>query len=340
MLVGLLLLFAMRLSVMAVLLLLSAGLAFLLLPLAKRLERHVPKTWAALLTVLSFFGVVVLLFCLLIPTVFREFNDFLSHVPDLAKDIGALLGKLRQRLEPLSPQLAEKINSIGGVATDKALFAAQTIISRMLTQIPNLLWMVATPFLTVYFLRDRNYFTDISLYLFPKRMQQDVQLIARKTAVILRQFLRGQVIVSLAVGALTTAGLFALRVRFPLILGLVMTVCNLIPCVGPFLGTIPIALFSIVKGPFTFFLAMAVVIGVQQIDALILSPRIIGDSVRVHPAFVVLLVLAGNELFGLWGLMLAMPAFILIRTIVIHTARRLIEKKTAFALQKEADIQR
>ena len=87
-----------------------------------------------------------------------------------------------------------------------------------------------------------------------------------------------------------------------------MAVCNLIPYFGPWLGMIPIALFSVTEGFPTFLGGIAVVLLAQQIENLVVSPHVIGDTASLHPALVVLFLIAGGWLAGLPGMFYAIPA--------------------------------
>lgn len=129
-------------------------------------------------------------------------------------------------------------------------------------------------------------------------------------------YFRGQFLVSLAVGGLTALGLLWAGVPYWLLLGVFMVFCNMIPTFGPWIGAAPVALTALPLGWRTLALGLGVVLAVQQLDMLVLSPRIVGNSLKLHPAAVMVGVLAGAALFGPVGLVLAMPILILCRTVI------------------------
>ena len=98
-----------------------------------------------------------------------------------------------------------------------------------------------------------------------------------------------------------------------LLLGAVMVVCNLIPYFGPWLGAAPVALFAAEKGLWGVLGGIAVVFAAQQIESLVVSPRVIGDAAQMHPALVIVSLLAGGWLAGLPGMFYAIPAMLCMR---------------------------
>ena len=98
-----------------------------------------------------------------------------------------------------------------------------------------------------------------------------------------------------------------------LLLGAVMGLCDLIPYLGPYLGMIPILLFSLPQGVSTALWAAAAAALVQQIESVFLSPRLMGGATGLHPVYVLLLLSAGGLLAGLPGMMAAVPCFVCLR---------------------------
>ena len=123
----------------------------------------------------------------------------------------------------------------------------------------------------------------------------------------------GQLLISLAVSVLTAAGLFLVGLPAWLALGILMGFCEFIPYVGPFLGAITIALFTLPRGSAALLWAMAVTVGVQQLEGFFLSPFLMAGATGLHPVYVVLLLSAGGMIAGLPGMMLALPLFLCVR---------------------------
>lgn len=120
-------------------------------------------------------------------------------------------------------------------------------------------------------------------------------------------YLRGQLMVSAVVGGLTALGLMFCGVPAWLLLGVIMGVLELIPYVGPFLGGVLVALFSLPGGLARTLWALGVVIVVQQLEGGMLSPQLMSDATRLHPVAVVLCVMLGGTAGGIGGILLSVP---------------------------------
>ena len=126
-------------------------------------------------------------------------------------------------------------------------------------------------------------------------------------------YLRGQLMVSAVVGGLTALGLMFCGVPAWLLLGVIMGVLELIPYVGPFLGGVLVALFSLPGGLARTLWALGVVIVVQQLEGGMLSPQLMSDATRLHPVAVVLCVMLGGTAGGIGGILLSVPLLLCAR---------------------------
>ena len=140
-----------------------------------------------------------------------------------------------------------------------------------------------------------------------------------------RLYLRAQATVSLAVGALSAFGLWLAGVRSALALGLLTGIFNLIPYLGPVLGAVPTMIAALTSGWQTALFAAIVLIIVQQLDGMLISPRVMGTLTGLSPAVVLVAVFAGGCALGVAGMLLALPVLMIIRTCV----RVFVQRETA-----------
>lgn len=263
------------------------------------------------------FGIAALvmgaLIGLIFPLLARQITELAGRLPEVLKRGREMLDGL-QSLLPMFP--ADEIEQrVTQWMTNLAMQLAQRSYDAVG-------WVVMTPILAFYFLRDKDEFVRKLQYLIPLAWREDMLSLWRGIDRSLRQFIRGQVVVSAAVGVLTALGLALVRVPYAALLGTVMVICNLIPYIGPVLGTLPVAAIALLIDWKTFVLAMAVVVGVQQLENLLISPRIIGGSISMHPVYVLLGVLSGGALMGTAGFLLAIPMLIVLK----ETAAFLLKK--------------
>jgi len=173
-----------------------------------------------------------------------------------------------------------------------------------------------TPVLIFYFLKDIEEIKKNFWFLIPNRYHQDLKELLENINQTIMGFLRGQLIVCSFVGLGITLGLYLLDVKFPIILGVIAGVLNVVPYFGPFIGAIPA--FS-VAAFYSFSLAISVLvlfIVIQQIESSIVSPEVLGEEVGLHPIFILFSILAGGELLGWLGLIIAIPLAAIIKEIL------------------------
>ena len=173
-------------------------------------------------------------------------------------------------------------------------------------------WMLA-PVLGFYFLKDRKQIGEWLLLLVPVRKRSMSVRLLREVRRETMGFLRGQLMVSLAVGAMTAIGLLLCGIPAWLLLGIVMGIMELIPYVGPFVGGAVVVLFSLQAGSGRMLWALAVVLVVQQLEGSWLSPQMMSDATKMHPIAVLLCLMAGGAAGGVAGILLAVPVFLCLR---------------------------
>ena len=177
----------------------------------------------------------------------------------------------------------------------------------------RLLRAFLAPALAFYFLRDRESFCFQLSLLIPLHLRKPALLALKDMRRDVAAYFRGQLLVGASVAALTALGLFIIGTPSALALGLLMGVCDLIPYVGPYLGAIPILLFSLPQGIYAAVWALGVVLIVQQTESLFLSPHFMSGATGLHPAYVLLLLSFGGLIGGLGGMLLSLPLFICLR---------------------------
>ena len=294
----------------------AAALAFLLAPLCRRLEGALGAGLAASACLLGLLILLAALLWLLAPALIRQAADLISALPAALQALRALGEKLSAWLREVGlenariPQL-----DMGGLGDGVLRFAAGTVsfaggVANAVSQIS----MAAV--LSAFLLIDRK-----SLLL---RLELCVPLRLRATAVRMgaaagrevRLYLRAQAMVSLAVGALSALGLWLAGVRSALALGLLVGLFNLIPYFGPVLGAVPALAAALTSGWQTAAFAAVVLVVVQQLDGLLISPRVMGALTGLGPAAVLVGVFAGGCALGVPGMLLALPAMMVFRTCV------------------------
>ena len=298
-------------------------LTALALPLEKQFEKRCSRPWAAGGAVgVLLLGIVGFL-VLLVPSLIAQLSLVIGEVPKLAALIRSGIGTLTKN--EWFRRIGASLLQPGGALEKLGTWAAESLprlLSSVAAGVNTVSRAFLAPILSYYFLRDREVFCyRLSLWI-PSRHRKQVLIALKEMRLEVGGYVRGQLLVAAAVAVLTALGLLAVGVPAWLVLGLLMGACELIPYVGPLIGGIPIALFSLPGGLSKLLWALGVAIAVQQIEGYFLSPKLMAGATGLHPVYVLLLLSAGGLLFGLIGMVLALPVFVCVR----GAARVLCEK--------------
>ncbi len=123
------------------------------------------------------------------------------------------------------------------------------------------------------------------------------------------------------VGTACFIGFWIAGVKYALILGMIIAVTNIIPYVGPFLGATPAVIIAFLDSPTKAFIALIIVVAVQQTDGNLLSPLIIGRRLNTHPLTIILLLIGAGSFGGILGMILAVPAYALLKAFTLNIVR-------------------
>jgi predicted PurR-regulated permease PerM len=308
----------------------AAGLAYVGDPLVDRLQRLRLSRTAAVLVVFAGltlgFGLLVLL---LFPVLEQQSRTLIANLPRYGEWLQARLAPLVNALLPegqrfdavsLKSLLGEHWQSAGGVAS--ALFLrAFSSGTALLALIANL---VLIPVITFYMLRDWDHLIARIRGLLPRRALDTATTLARETDAVLGQFIRGQLLVMAALGLIYTLGLWLAGLDLALLIGLGAGLVSFVPYLGVIVGVLTAGVAMLVQtGDPWQLLWIAAVFGVgQALESAVLQPLLVGDRIGLHPITVIFAILAGGQLFGFVGVLLALPAAAAIGVLVRYAGRR------------------
>lgn len=313
-------------------------MAYLMLPLVNLVERPLtrkvkpgarwPRRVAILLVYLLTIGLVVGFFVLVVPVIAQQFQvlwasrqDLLTGAERLSRD---LLTWYKANIPPnLQRQMEDALRQAEGTVVK----AVQTGIARTLGVVTStvsfLIGFFVVPFWLFYVLQDQAKVTRGFFSLIPGRVRADVMNIARILDNILSAYLRGQLLLCVFIGVMVTVALSLLGVRFPAVLGLIAGIFEILPFIGPFIGLVPAVIVASIQSPLLGFWTLLVFMLIQQVENLLLVPRISGKAVELHPAVIMVVLVIGNQVAGLWGMLLAVPVTAMLRDVFKYLYLRL-----------------
>ncbi|BAU49047.1 membrane protein [Sulfurifustis variabilis] len=312
--------------------LLAALLAYLFNPLVARLERwKLPRAAAVGLVFFLLVAATGVLLLFLVPMVSRQIVVFAGRVPvyldwvqtNLVPRVEALIG------EPLPVDFVQLREAIvaNWQQVAKILRTALTQITASGMQV--VLWLVnlvLVPIVTFYLLLDWNRIVRATLELFPPRTRPTVARLTGETDAVLSSFLRGQLLVMLALAAMYSAGLLVIGLELALPIGLLAGLVSFVPYLGFIvgLGTAGVAAYLQFQDPSLLAWVFLVFFVAQLVESYVLTPRLVGARIGLHPVAVIFAVMAGGQLFGFLGVLLGLPAAAALKVWMRHVHRSYI----------------
>ena len=316
---------------------LALVLAYILDPLVDWLgERGIARVWAILLLTLPVVGLLALLLFVAIPAAVDQIGELTQRAPVFFQRVAGWLESARGRLLLVDLPFVDEdalLDRLRGVdsatvvaflqerseALGQWVWEGITGVGRGLGAMASVLgYVVLTPVLTFYLLRDWDRMTRAGASLLPRDRREGAMRFADEYDDLLGRYLRGQITVAMSVGAITALGLWIAGFPYAGTLGLIVAVFSVVPYLGLVLSLIPALFIALVSGSVLVSLVkVAVVYGVAQgLEGAVISPRIVGDSVGLHPVLVVLALAVGGFFFGFVGLLLAVPGAVGVKLLV------------------------
>jgi predicted PurR-regulated permease PerM len=329
----------------------GAVLAYMFLPLVNRLEGRVPR-WAAILIVYALvLGLVFTFFAFLVPPLTEQFGQLIGALPDLAtvqawadvvvEEYRLLLsslpptmqseveegvaGAITQGIDVLRTNFLTYLRGIGSFLINSVLSVANTV--------SFLLGFFLIPFWLFYVLMDQRAGRDTLDRTLPGPIRADFWSVVTIVDHDFSGYLRGQLILGVAVGSaagigLTILNLLGMEIPYVLILAVIAGITELIPLIGPILGSIPAIILGFTDGPTTGLAVLALYVAIQQLENNFLVPRIVGESVGLHPAVLMILLVVCAQVFGVIGAILSAPLGAVFRDVFQYLYGRLSEPPT------------
>jgi predicted PurR-regulated permease PerM len=330
---------------------------FLLNPLITRLEaRGVPRSVGTLLAYIVMIGSVTLFLIVTIPYVAKQVETFSDQWPEFRDKTVTFIDDAAASLEdrfdieidtttvdcllssenaPSEQRCDEVSKELRDSFTDH--FGNFTEIGRSLLEI--ILVFVLAPLIALYVLIDLPQLKRDLLNLIPETHREEMSDLGTKIHRTFAGFLRGQLLVALFVGVASAIGFRIIGLPFWLMIGAIAGFFNLVPLVGPFIGGGLGFLVGTVSGGVGLGVQAAIVeLVVQQLDNHVISPNVMRRTVQLHPATVMLALLAGGALAGFWGVFLGVPAVAVTKLLIGHLwiTRVLGDQPTPYARSRKA----
>ena len=248
----------------------------------------------------------------IVPSIIKESGNFGIMLDSIEEYILNLAVKFKlDRLpifETIYMQIGEKINMI--------LSSASTnLIDNMILLGENIVALAVVPITIYYLLADGDLIYKKLLLIFPTDKRILIKNINNNIDKILSRYILSQLLLSLIIGALSFVLLLVLRIKFPLVLSIINAIANIIPYFGAIIGGVPIIFMALTGSVTKGILAAIGVFLIQQVEGNFLAPKITGDSTNMHPIIIIILLILGEKIGGVIGMVLIVPIAVIIKVV-------------------------
>lgn len=289
-------------------------------PLSK--TRHVSRGWAITIVMLLLLSILVALLLTLLPVLVDQIASLVKNIPVLVDTIQHWANQISQinfskeyGIDFNLDKLQQEVQNIGKTVVSGMATSLSAVIAKLTSFTVT---AITVPVMTIYMLYDGNKLAPFIQKVFPSKQQARISDILGRLNQTLAQYISGQVLEMIFVGVFTAVGYFMIGQKYALLLGVFAGITNMIPYVGPYIGLVPALFVALTDSFWQAFLVIVVVLIVQQVDSNLIYPRVMGASLHVHPLTIIVLLLAAGNIAGIAGMILAVPFYAIIRTVIVY----------------------
>ncbi|MFN7097777.1 MAG: AI-2E family transporter [Gammaproteobacteria bacterium] len=315
--------------------LVAGTIAYLFDPLVNRLQKlKLPRTIAAIIVFLLLLAIVVIMMLIFIPLLQQQVINLIDKIPDmliwlqnkffpwLNEHLGVSINLDATYLKKVLPGDLKQAGSLFNSVWHTVFSSGKTLF----IWVANLLLI---PVVLFYLLRDWPKFLNGLQSLLPRRNEPTITVLFRECNEVLGAFLRGQFLVMLALGLLYSIGLSIVGLNTSFLIGLTAGLLSIVPYLGFIIGigaALIAATFQFHDVLHCVYVIIVFVIA-QSIEGSVLTPNLVGDRIGLHPVAVIFAVLAGGQLFGFVGILLALPVAAVSMVFLRHFKARYINSR-------------
>ena len=295
-------------------------------PVGALVRRGVPRSVAAIVVIAAFIVIGARLITLIAAPLAAEIAAFAVELPRYAAGASAWVGEQLRVLreagiaEPTIEALEEAIASSGTRLADLAGQLLVPAIASAASFASTIVSVAVLPIFVYYLLRDRDQLVEGAAELLPRSLRPDLRALTAIAGSIVGRWARGQATAGLIVGITTFCGLLLIAAlidpqlaRYAILLSVIAGLLELVPIVGPIIAAIPAIVAAIAVSPTAAIAVGLLYLLIQQVENAIIVPRIAGGAVNLHPAAVIVTIVAGSAIGGVAGAIIALPATAILR---------------------------
>ena len=303
----------------------SILIAYLLNPLVNKLENYnINRTVG---TIIVYAGVVLVfvgLGFLVIPALTTQLTNLIINLPTMAQQvlnwISETLKNFNVSNDQVYKQVEDLVNKTLSEGSTNLLNWSQNFLLTISGSIGRLISLILIPIISFFLLVDKDRIIKKIKHNIPEKNYLETKELYHDINDAMSGFVRGRILMAVFVGIATMIYLLILKVDFAVIIGIITMIGDIIPYVGPAMGFLPAFIFAFIQSPIKAIWVAALFLFIQWVENNILAPKLLGKSTGMHPLVILLSIIIGGGMFGVWGMILSVP-FVSLVTILFKFAR-------------------
>ncbi|EJG4805432.1 AI-2E family transporter [Listeria innocua] len=303
-----------------------AGISYYLFnPIIDWLEKKKWKRgWAIALLYLVIIGLIILLFSFVIPAVkdqivslFKSFPGYWDQITQKFDEFSrsSLFDQIKDKLSTNMSDIMKTLSTKGTSVINSAITSIGSIVGTV-TEV--VLAIVTTPLVLFYLLKDGKKLPDFLLKMLPVNGRAHTRQVLGEANHQISSYIRGQIIVSLCIGILLFIGYLIIGLPYALTLAIIAACTSIVPYLGPAIAITPAIIIAIVTSPWLLIKLIIVWCVVQLLEGKFISPQVMGKTLKVHPITILFVILVAGNLFGILGVIFAVPGYAVLKVVVTH----------------------
>ncbi len=289
-------------------------IAWILNPAVEKISERfkLPRWLSALIVIVVIICVVAGMIIVIIPEMVDQVTYLVKYVPNIEPAITESFETIEDFIgsdfnfdifDRFGDDISEFIKNIFSGSLE-VISTSFTIVGGVISSV-FIAFMVAMA--SVYILIDFNKLTAKVNRVIPSRMKKDFKFLSKEVNRVIVGYLRGLIIETFIVGFLAYIAFLIFGVNGALVFGAIIGITNIIPYIGPYVGAVPVSIFALTESFQLFIIVIILVIVIQQIDGIIIKPKVFGKTTDVHPALSIIAIILFGNIYGIIGVIFAIP---------------------------------
>ncbi len=288
--------------------------SYILSPAVKYLVKNkMNKKAATLFLIFMFLVIFVAIVSILIPSIIMETTGAQKEfetISELIKNIESEISQFTKNKDSIF-LIQELYSNIQNFVSTSLIVLLNYIMSIG----ENIVGLSVVPVITYYIIVDGEELIGIILKFFPVVVRNSIKLFWKDIDKVLRRYIYSQFLLSAFVFIFTFAALYVLNIKYALLLSILNGIFNIIPIFGPIIGTVPALLIAFIMSPYKALYVFIAYFIIQQVEADVIAPKITGETINIHPVVVIILILIGQKIGGVFGMIVCVPIAAIVKII-------------------------